>query len=344
MLSDNIYILFFIIIALIAMVSFWLKFHKTQINEFKESNTVFEEENKWLKSALDLGHIGTYKWDLLLDTHYWSDTLYKIRELEKTTDINISISKFFENIHKDDRNILIKKIKKCSDLKTFTYEYRYNYKNGTIHWFKEKTTIINHENKNIVYGVVIDITEQKVKEKQLEYYALIDKLTGLPNRAGFDRELNKKIKDLKEKDCLILSFIDLNGFKKVNDTYGHESGDLSLRIVSSCLSSRATENDYVARLGGDEFVVLTYIKSVVDVHKEILKIEKFLKSVFDDVAMEAGELSVGAAIGISTYNNNSINTKDFLSEADKSMYAAKRSKERFKIVHYEDSLKEENNK
>lgn len=313
----------------------------------------FKEEIDWYKKALEFHGIGIYRWDSQTKKYYWSDKLYDIRgavdpesyDLEVDEDTVLPTPEnFYDFVHEEDREVLKSKVQKCLEKRRqLSYEYRYILPNGELRWHKEKANVIADENGNsVVYGAVVDITDQKIREEQLEHYALRDKLTGLPNRAGFDRYLNEAIKKNNVKtDILALCFIDLNGFKAVNDTHGHEAGDHVLRIVASCLASRAKENEYVARLGGDEFVVL--LKSTKEKGvEEIRELRKSLAESFIDVTNEAGDLKVGAAIGVAIFPQEDTRTaKDLLAHADEAMYAAKRTKEWFKIFFYKTKKDEE---
>lgn len=314
---------------------------KYKLLKRSELNAI-QEENVWYKRTLDSSGIGVYRWESSNNQWYWSDRLYQLREFE-INDQNAVLKLFYDRVHPDDRDRLRRSENRCRNNGTpLSCDYRFILPDGEIRWHRELANLISNGAHKVMYGVVIDVTEQKIKEEQLEHFARRDKLTGLPNRAGFDRYLNDTIKKSNpDEDIILLGFIDLNGFKSVNDKYGHPAGDHVLRIVGSCLESRTTQNDFVARLGGDEFVFLS--KHPKENYEQAIKeIENTLAQAFNDVALEAKHLAVGAAIGISSYPQDATIAKELLSNADSAMYSAKRTKEWFKIFLHKDRGNNEN--
>ena len=183
--------------------------------------------------------------------------------------------------------------------------------------------IRNTENKTTHYACVFsDIGERKKSELQMQHLATHDTLTDLPNREMFYSHANEAIHRAKEKEeKLAILFIDLDGFKYVNDQYGHHAGDALLKLIAQRLRNRTRAEDIVARFGGDEFaILLTKIKSVVEAKKASEAILKTLSSSFN---LGGFSVQITASIGISLYPEN----KDIdilLNEADKAMYEAKR--------------------
>ncbi len=307
--------------------------------KIKKQNLYFEQESEWYKKALDFSRMGLYRWDSTTDKWEWSDKLFEIRGMNNSKNKEAEIITFYDNVAQEHKEKLKKALERCKFKgKPINVEYKYILNSGEVKWFKEKASIIKNGRNYIIYGVVIDITDQKMKEEQLEYYAQRDNLTKISNRAGFDRYLAETMKSLDAKhQSVILSFIDLNGFKAVNDNFGHEFGDLALKMVSSCLTSRISANDFVARIGGDEFVLIT--KTLHEnLQEDIARLSKLLKEVFDDVQKELEDKSVGAAIGMSVFPQQANDIKDLLSNADSAMYSAKRTKEFFKIFLYKESV------
>lgn len=183
-----------------------------------------------------------------------------------------------------------------------------------------------HEYKTPDGGIVSvhkDITERKKDEDHLMYMAHHDPLTGLANRNEFEMQLQRAIHDArKEHQAIALLFIDLDGFKKVNDTLGHEFGDFLLIKVSDRLKESIRDNDIVARIGGDEFCII--IKNYDS--KEILQkiAERTLSAVGTSIAHNGQIAEFGLSIGIATYPDDSKTSDDLVKAADSAMYAAKK--------------------
>jgi diguanylate cyclase (GGDEF)-like protein/PAS domain S-box-containing protein len=171
-------------------------------------------------------------------------------------------------------------------------------------------------------GVFSDITQEKEASEKLLHIASHDALTGLPNRALLHDRLEQALaKAQRDNGGLALLFIDLDGFKPINDTYGHLIGDLLLQGVSERLRQCVRESDTVARLGGDEFVILSL--GTHD-HKGAATIaQKVIDTLTTPFSLNGVEAKVGCSIGFSLYPRDGASSETLLSQADQAMYAAK---------------------
>lgn len=164
--------------------------------------------------------------------------------------------------------------------------------------------------------------ELKLQEDRLRYLAYHDPLTGLPNRKLFAEELAESLEWAKTNDLMVgLLFIDLDGFKQVNDTFGHEMGDRLLVTVAGRLNNCLRGSDSVARLGGDEFTVILRAIPKEDVAAKVA--EKILLTITEPIFLEGNQTSVSASIGISIYPVNCSDTDTLIKQADAAMYRAK---------------------
>ncbi len=173
-------------------------------------------------------------------------------------------------------------------------------------------------------AVFSDVTPLHNNEKRLNFIAYHDSLTGLANRARFLEQLVHSISQARRSEqALTLLFIDLDGFKGINDGLGHKLGDLVLRQVAARLSRAVRESDFVARLGGDEFVVI-----MPGMRGEIsrgLVAGKLIEALRQPMLLEGHRLNIGASIGSATFPDDADNDAMLLRHADKAMYQAKRS-------------------
>jgi len=174
-------------------------------------------------------------------------------------------------------------------------------------------------------GVMRDITERKVVEEKLTKLAMYDPLTGLPNRTNFFEKLSFSLAQSKRtKSNVALLFIDLDGFKAINDTLGHDAGDQLLMEVAQRLRSCIRESDASARMGGDEFmVILNNLDNTGYAEGAILVADKIIKAINQPTTINGQSCHVGASIGIAIYPNHTQNTDELINIADSAMYLAK---------------------
>lgn len=168
--------------------------------------------------------------------------------------------------------------------------------------------------------------------ENLETEAHTDLLTGLPNRKLLMGLLEKVLHKAKLKNSIVaVMFLDLDGFKGVNDTYGHEIGDLLLQDIAQRLSNALRQSDTIARLGGDEFVILLCGPQDTDNIRKIAR--GIIRTLNEEYSLNGIHLSIGVSIGISIYPYNSLNPDEMLRQADMAMYEAKKSgKNNFKFI------------
>jgi diguanylate cyclase (GGDEF)-like protein len=199
--------------------------------------------------------------------------------------------------------------------------------------FAKVSRIVNNDDENafdFVY-ILTDLSNLKEMER-LEHLAHHDSLTGLANRAKLYRVLSEVLSGERSgKDGLALLYLDLDGFKGVNDTYGHDAGDEVLKQVSDRLLSQVRSNDLVARLSGDEFVIM--INSTTKQSVSILA-ERLVALIQKEIIYKGRQLKVGVSIGVHFVEDYDKSMDELLKAADTAMYQAKASgKGRFVINH-----------
>jgi diguanylate cyclase (GGDEF)-like protein/PAS domain S-box-containing protein len=167
-----------------------------------------------------------------------------------------------------------------------------------------------------------DITQRKAAEKQAQFLAYYDALTGLPNRTLLQDRLTKALASARRQKCRVaLLFFDLDGFKTINDSLGHSVGDLVLKQVAERLMKWAREQDTVARVGGDEFlIVLTSVKDIPDV---AVAAERLMNTMNAAYVVQGHSLGISCSIGISIFPEHGANSETLIKDADAAMYCAK---------------------
>ncbi len=214
-----------------------------------------------------------------------------------------------------------------ADYEASHYEVALNGRGSAERWFDVRlSTIVNSKGIQGGYSLVLrDSTDRKQLEQQLEFQARHDFLTGLANRTLLEEELERRLGPANQRGLVALAFIDLDGFKEINDRLGHQAGDETLQEVARRLEDAATGTDVVARWGGDEFAVLTQLPSAEAAQVWGTR----LLAACDD---QASEHQVTASIGIALATPACTST-GIIRQADDGMYQAKRAgKSRHVIV------------
>ena len=206
---------------------------------------------------------------------------------------------------------------------TTTAEYRVSHADGSSRFVESIVT--NLLDDPTVRGLVLntrDVTERKGLEEELAHQAFHDSLTGLSNRAVFRDRLDHALAgSIRHERSLAVLLLDLDGFKTVNDSLGHDVGDELLVAVGARIEELARSSDTVARLGGDEFVVL--LEEDVDETRSRSVAARMLKALSAPFAVTDREVFIGASIGIAVGEGGSVDADELIRNADTAMYAAK---------------------
>jgi diguanylate cyclase (GGDEF)-like protein/PAS domain S-box-containing protein len=194
-------------------------------------------------------------------------------------------------------------------------------KDGAVFPMRLSVTEVRRGGRSRFIGLISDISAEEQARQRIEFLALHDALTGLPNRAQFNEALDAT---LKSPGAHALLFIDLDGFKPINDSLGHEAGDAALKIVAGRLRHALAAGDFVARLGGDEFVVIAH--ELPDAAAARAIAARLLAAIARPMELGGDERQMGASIGIAMIQPLSgLGASEILTAADNAMYAAKRA-------------------
>ncbi len=302
----------------------------TDIHEIKETERILREEERLLADSQAIAHIGSWMIDISTGTIIWSEETFQLYGLSPLTDKPPKADQFFELLHPDDRQRMkdwldaISSGKQPSELEFRTCPVngssRYLLRNGVLE------TDSNGKPLRII-GTVQDITERKKAEETIYDLGYYDPLTHLPNRQLMLDRLKQALisRKLKNRYGAIL-FIDLNNFKMLNDTKGHDIGDLLLIEVSRHLKTAVHEDDTVARTGGDEFVVLidTLDKAIDLAATQAESVgQRILNSISQPFNLQGYEYRCSASIGIALFHSHEISVEELLKQADIAMNQAK---------------------
>jgi diguanylate cyclase (GGDEF)-like protein/PAS domain S-box-containing protein len=204
-------------------------------------------------------------------------------------------------------------------------ELRLRHKDGS--WRTLEAVGSNLVNNNVVEAIIInyrDITERKKAQEQIQYMATHDLLTDLPSlRFAKDRLFVALSMARRYKKAVAVMFIDLDGFKDVNDTLGHDAGDYVLKQVARRLLSCVRETDTVSRVGGDEFLI---IATEINVPENVAQIaEKVIHLVSQPIIFSGRQAAISASIGIALYPDDDTDMDQLIKKADEAMYRVKKT-------------------
>jgi diguanylate cyclase (GGDEF)-like protein/PAS domain S-box-containing protein len=238
------------------------------------------------------------------------------------------LGKTFQDItHPDDVEGDLDHLRKmlAGEIRTYQVEKRYFHKDGHVVWVLLSVSLVQDEGGEPLYFVsqIQDASKRKAMEEWLQHQALHDALTNLPNRKLFLDRLGHALTRTERRRSrrVAVLFMDLDNFKVVNDSLGHEVGDLLLFAVAERLKGCLRSEDTLARFGGDEFVVL--LEDVDDPKEPIRVAERIIDELRDPFVLDGRQLYVKASIGIALGEDRTKNSDELLRDADTAMYRAK---------------------
>ena len=169
-----------------------------------------------------------------------------------------------------------------------------------------------------------DITERKKTEERLHFLANYDALTGLPNRSLAMDRLSQCLENAKRvRTTCALFFMDLDGFKAINDTLGHDAGDQVLKVVATRLQASLRKSDTIARLGGDEFIILTQnLNSKLDIG---LLAEKIINKIAEPISVHGQHVQITTSLGVAMFTTGNDDVSSLMQKSDSAMYKAKKN-------------------
>lgn len=241
------------------------------------------------------------------------------------------VAGFWErHVHPDDmESVQLDRGIASDSAEDYRCEYRLRHQNGDYMWIEEIGSVVfSEDNVSLAFrGILLDVGQRKSAENEIQQLAFYDSLTGLPNR----RLLLDRLREMVEAGAGsethgAILFIDLDNFKTLNDTLGHDMGDLLLQQVAQRLQAAVRKNDIVARLGGDEFVVM--LQSGVEAIEEItasaqIVASKILQALDKPYFLRSYEHHGSASIGVYLFDPTQDTVTEMLQRADLAMYHAK---------------------
>jgi len=308
-----------------------------RVSYYLKAGSLFKElrnSERNLKEAHEIALMGTWELDLNTNQLTFSEQLRQLAEI-KYTAVNIDRTLFLDKLHPDDKYVVAETITQSVYYKKpFDIEYRIILANQQERVFHEQAKVLNSPDGRAskMIGTIQDITSRKNFEKEVQHLAYFDVLTGLPNREKF-KQLVKTALDRaeRENEKAVIMFLDLDNFKSVNDTFGHDVGDKLLQTVAQNLKDCLRQSDFISyyepiklsisRLGGDEFtLIVSGLKNIDEIENIARRVhEKLCQPIYIDQQ----KLLVTGSIGISIYPDDGKDLTTLLKHADIAMYKAK---------------------
>jgi len=291
--------------------------------ELLELRQSAEEHNLTLLSITEeVARIGYWQWDMVSDDLEFSSNL---RNMCGVSGDRLGIDGCLQQVHPDDRERVRMAIDNARLTgQEVTVEYRQENPRGKDWMLMNQVIkrVDESSGKQFLLGMVQDVSILRKAEQKIFDMAYYDELTGLANRGHFREHLKEKVKHARRRQSrFALLYIDMDGFKQINDMMGHEKGDVFLRHFSRNLKKAVREADFIARLGGDEFcVLLGDIQSSIDC---VQSAQRCLALRDEPIVIDNHSLYPQMSIGIAVYPQDGEDEDSLLKAADAAMYAAK---------------------
>jgi len=224
---------------------------------------------------------------------------------------------------------------KLCELGSLSFRTNWPKPDGKPSWMEVHARCVESEGENLIVSVSRDVTDQVLATQMLAHLAFHDPLTGLANRVSFDEALTAAISGAhRHGDRLGVAYIDVDKFKDINDSLGHDAGDHVLVVLAERLKGCVRPDDTVARLGGDEFVV---VLQRLAPKEDLGAIGARLVAVIDEpLTTLEHEVSVQASVGLALFDPNVDDARSLVVKADLAMYAAKHAENQSWMVYSED--------
>ncbi|MDD3022999.1 MAG: sensor domain-containing diguanylate cyclase [Syntrophomonadaceae bacterium] len=304
--------------ALTAAIAFFISYRRRG-----KSNLPAIPEDPDLKQILNEFDIATWSLNPYSGSFYFSSGIERITCC-KARDLSTNPALWTRLVHPYDM-LLVREADKdlLAGIKNILI-YRIMLADGRIKWIQRLGVPFKDKNGKLhsITGLIIDVSEQKKVEEDMQQMAYYDTLTGLANRTMLKYYFTHcQASSRHFAQNLAIIFIDLDSFKMVNDKFGHKAGDMLLKMVATRLKFLLRGNDLLARLGGDEFVAL-----LTRVSQESLTgvAERILSTFSEPFEIDGRSLIIGASLGISIYPDDGEDLTTLMQHADQAMYQAKK--------------------
>ncbi|UCB56075.1 MAG: EAL domain-containing protein [Thiotrichales bacterium] len=291
-----------------------------RLSAAQDSRMLYENQER-LVSAQRIARLGCWRWDARTDELSLSEEIVAMLNSKPESSYK-KLADFLDHIHPEDREFIHDSItavldgvqQQPADFRLLTDDNREIIVHQEIQFAPDSS--------KIVLGIMQDITQQHAAEQRIRQLAYFDELTGIPSRAYFYQHVGSLIKGaLRRGEKFSLLYLDLDGFKDVNDSLGHDAGDVLLKVIAGRLQHVLRDSDFVARLSGDEFCIL--VDNINDQYDAADVSRRCLEEINQPVKLGQQKLHPRCSIGIAHFPEDGRDLHALLKAADSAMYAAK---------------------
>ena len=296
------------------------------VTERRKTEDALKRSEASLAESQRIAHLGTWEWDVVTGEVWLSEETYRIHGFDPGEGVNL-LEKIEEALFPEDLPRYRGKIDETlsGEAEHYDHEHRIRRPDGEVRWVHGQAEVVRDEGGEPLrmIGTVHDVTERKVLEDRLRHQAFHDALTGLPNRQLFLDRLGHTLARMarRRNRRVAVLFMDLDNFKVVNDSLGHETGDRLLVFIANRLKRCLRSEDTLARFGGDEFTVL--LEDVEGPGEPVRVAERIIEVLRDPFVLDGREVYARASIGITIGEDHTTDADDLLRNADTAMYRAK---------------------
>jgi diguanylate cyclase (GGDEF)-like protein/PAS domain S-box-containing protein len=309
---------------------------KDQLEELIKQKMMLQEKDDRHNLVVDASNIGIWDWDVKSDTYFYSQKWYDILEIDKEKITGKESIYRLNAILEEDREIAEKAFSDCINRITPYYEceFRILTPSGKIKWIYEVGKGLFDSRGRLIKmaGAHSDITAKKESEERIHRLAYYDILTGLPNRSRFTEKFYEIAKVPERKIAVII--IDIDNFKLINDSYGHDVGDKLLVEVTERLDSMNTETSYIARMAGDDFALMVWDYDNENELKEI--VETLINRIEGMAFIENYNIVIEVNIGVALYPQDANSFDILYKNADTAKFKA--DEKRLKYAFYNQEM------
>ncbi len=287
-----------------------------------ENASALRDSKHQLSAAQRIARLGYWVWDVKNNHFQISEQLAELCGINLQT-FDSSLEGFVRLINSEDQEIVKNMIMAAPYNKTIQHiDYRLQISESKSIFVHQEMVKIIENNQAKITGTVQDISQKKEIEKQIHHLAYFDNLTGIPSRSYYQERIQTIIQTANYRnEQFAFLFLDLDGFKDINDSFGHNLGDQLLKVIAERVQEVIRDKDFAARLGGDEFcIILNDIKDIKSVEEVA---NRCLQKINAPLFLNNHQIKPRVSIGIAIFPRDGDNEVALLKAADTAMYAAK---------------------
>lgn len=293
-------------------------------SEFQRAEDALANTQERLNVSQEIGRLGFWEVNLATGELVWSKNLYAM--LDTPLDAILKDETYYQLVHPDDLAELKEAVEGSYNTGVaYLHKHRIVRRDGSIRWMETRGQFLySDEGRPIkLYGTGLDITERREAEERAEHLSLHDTLTNLPNRVLLEERVHHAIlaAHLRGGGTAAVLFLDLDRFKTINDSVGHNVGDKVLQTVAQRLIGCVRDADTVSRIGGDEFIVL--LAGVQKPADALQSAQIMLARLREPHVLNGQTFTTPASMGIAMYPEDGLTADDLIRNADTAMYQAK---------------------